>query len=317
MFRDLVRPFLESGIAHGEILEAGCGTGNVAFEIAGLFPDAKVTAIDITEKSLEIANRKLTGGHIPNLEFRRSDLMEYDPELGNFDFIHCQGVLHHLSSPLKGLQNLYMYLKPGGYAYVWLYMLLGRRFILDIREIMDIFKDQVISDNDRLGLLKLILEAGGRQNRSEGLKRHAPDNQTPLKTGFMERLIFYMRLAGNKGISGTVRAIVKKITGGGKSGNSIPGQTELAAIESGLVDMYLHPHDIFFRMHEVLQMIGESGFLLHKISDGMSVDLKNCLGDGELLDIALKLPASEQLRLIEVLEKPSGVGFFLRKAETS
>ena len=45
---------------------------------------------------------------------------------GEFDFINCVGVLHHLPEPDKGIQALAKKLKPGGILHVFVYAELGR-----------------------------------------------------------------------------------------------------------------------------------------------------------------------------------------------
>ena len=120
------------------LLDAGCGTGNILIDIARHLPDVEITAIDLTDESLRIAQSKAQSLQLKNIEFQKSNLLEYDPKLGLFDFIYCQGVIHHLSSPVEGMRNLNRYLKHDGHAFVWLYGLLGRRNILDMREALKI-----------------------------------------------------------------------------------------------------------------------------------------------------------------------------------
>jgi SAM-dependent methyltransferase len=56
------------------------------------------------------------------------------PDLGGkFDFVNCIGVLHHLASPLAGLQSLNTVLKPDGGMNLMVYGELGRRGIYDFQ----------------------------------------------------------------------------------------------------------------------------------------------------------------------------------------
>ena len=85
------------------ILVAGCGTSQAARH-ALMEPDARVTAIDISETSLR-HTRDLQQKHdIRNLQLHRLAI-ERIGELGEtFDQIVCTGVLHHLSDPDVGLR---------------------------------------------------------------------------------------------------------------------------------------------------------------------------------------------------------------------
>ena len=48
----------------GDILEIGCGTGIFTSKLAGLYRDARITAMDISEEMVNIARRKVPGGNI-------------------------------------------------------------------------------------------------------------------------------------------------------------------------------------------------------------------------------------------------------------
>ena len=87
------------------ILVAGCGTSQAARH-ALMEPDARVTAIDVSETSLR-HTRDLQQKHdIRNLQLHQLAI-ERIGELGEtFDQIVCTGVLHHLSDPDAGLRSL-------------------------------------------------------------------------------------------------------------------------------------------------------------------------------------------------------------------
>jgi SAM-dependent methyltransferase len=107
--------------ADAELLLAGCGTGREAAILAARYPEARITAIDISEASLAFA-----ADRVPGVDFRLLDLHRV-AELGrSFDLIVTSGVLHHLPDPEKGWQALVSVLKPGGAIKVMLYSRLGR-----------------------------------------------------------------------------------------------------------------------------------------------------------------------------------------------
>jgi len=99
--------------ANREILVAGCGTSQAAIH-ALREPDARVTAIDISETSLRHTPDLQRKYGVQNLDLHRLPV-EQVGELGRmFDQIVCTGVLHHLPDPDLGLRSLRSVLVPGG-----------------------------------------------------------------------------------------------------------------------------------------------------------------------------------------------------------
>ncbi|HZZ23273.1 MAG TPA: class I SAM-dependent methyltransferase [Roseiarcus sp.] len=107
------------------ILVAGCGTSQAA-RYALTEPDARVTAIDISETSLR-HTRDLQHKHdIRNLQLHRLAI-ERIGDLGEtFDQIVCTGVLHHLSDPDAGLRSLRNVLAVNGAMHIMVYAPYGR-----------------------------------------------------------------------------------------------------------------------------------------------------------------------------------------------
>ena len=113
------------------ILDAGCGTGSSTDYLIHLNPEAEVTAIDISEKALEIAETRchrsgVIAKHAKSVKFLNLRLEEATQLEGEFDFINSVGVLHHLPEPEKGIQALAKKLKPGGIFHIFVYAELGR-----------------------------------------------------------------------------------------------------------------------------------------------------------------------------------------------
>ena len=107
------------------ILVAGCGTSQAA-RYALTEPEARVTAIDVSETSLR-HTRDLQHKHdIRNLRLHQLSI-ERIGQLGEtFDQIVCTGVLHHLSDPDAGLRSLRKVLAVDGAMHVMVYAPYGR-----------------------------------------------------------------------------------------------------------------------------------------------------------------------------------------------
>jgi SAM-dependent methyltransferase len=124
---------LEKPRADRTILVAGCGTSQAARH-ALMEPDARVTAIDISETSLR-HTRDLQHKHgLRNLRLHRLAI-ERIGELGEtFDQIVCTGVLHHLSDPDAGLKSLRNALAVDGAMHIMVYAPYGRAGIYMIQD---------------------------------------------------------------------------------------------------------------------------------------------------------------------------------------
>src|SRR5246127_401103 len=106
--------------ANREILVAGCGTSQAAIH-ALREPNARVTAIDISETSLRHTRDLRQKYGLRNLDLHRLAI-EQVRELGQtFDQIVCTGVLHHLPDPDIGLRSLRNVLAPNGAMHLMVY----------------------------------------------------------------------------------------------------------------------------------------------------------------------------------------------------
>ena len=116
---------LEKPRADRNILIAGCGTSQ-AVRHAMMEPEARVTAIDISETSLR-HTRELQQKHdVRNLRLHRLAIERIEELDETFDRIVCTGVLHHLSDPDAGLKSLRNVLTVDGAMHVMVYAPYGR-----------------------------------------------------------------------------------------------------------------------------------------------------------------------------------------------
>jgi magnesium-protoporphyrin O-methyltransferase len=81
--RDQMRALMLSRLPEDlRVLDAGCGTGAMATELAQR--GAQVTAVDISPQLIEIAKRRLHPALADQVDFQSGDMS--DPALGRFDF---------------------------------------------------------------------------------------------------------------------------------------------------------------------------------------------------------------------------------------
>ncbi|MDX5434320.1 MAG: class I SAM-dependent methyltransferase [Halomonas sp.] len=94
------------------VLEFGCGTGSTAIIHA---PHVReIVAIDISDKMLEIAERKARDAGVENITFRQGTLEEVKLEEASFDAVLGLNILHLLEDLDATLARVHCLLKPGG-----------------------------------------------------------------------------------------------------------------------------------------------------------------------------------------------------------
>jgi SAM-dependent methyltransferase len=100
------------------LLELGCGTGELAHELAVL-TEARVTGVDLSERFIAQARHDYQR---PNLEFIVADLTREIPATHQecYHAITGNGILHHLYHHLDTvLPALHRWLQPGGRLVFW------------------------------------------------------------------------------------------------------------------------------------------------------------------------------------------------------
>ena len=95
-----------------KVLDAGCGSGIVARQLAGKHPNTHIVGIDLSQERISYARER--AAQLTNLEFRVGSLLEAVP--GQYDRIVCRYVLEHFSpdQQLVAVKNLANSLLPGG-----------------------------------------------------------------------------------------------------------------------------------------------------------------------------------------------------------
>ena len=107
------------------ILEAGCGTGQLSIFLS-IGTNNKVISLDTTKQSLLIAKKFIDKNSIKNIKLINADIHNGQLTENYFDFIICNGVLHHTKNAKDGFDILIKSLKKNGYIIVGLYNKYGR-----------------------------------------------------------------------------------------------------------------------------------------------------------------------------------------------
>lgn len=98
-----------------EILELGCGTGNLSVYLRELFPNARLSLVDLSPDMLTQAALKL-GGKRERLELIQGGFMDLEFPPSRFDLVVSSMALHHLRDEEKPVlyDRIFQWLKPGG-----------------------------------------------------------------------------------------------------------------------------------------------------------------------------------------------------------
>lgn len=100
------------------VLDAGCGNGRVTALLRAHAPaETEIVGIDLVASPVAAANLS----DAPNVTIRPGNLLGDLTDLGHFDFIYCQEVLHHTGSPFEAFENLTRRLAPGGEIAIYVY----------------------------------------------------------------------------------------------------------------------------------------------------------------------------------------------------
>jgi ubiquinone/menaquinone biosynthesis C-methylase UbiE len=100
--------------AGSNVLEAGCGVGAQTIILARNSPNAKITAVDLSEESLRTAKKRVSSQGFTNVTFHQSDIFHLPYEDDSFDHLFLCFVLEHLPNPIEALLCLRRVLKRGG-----------------------------------------------------------------------------------------------------------------------------------------------------------------------------------------------------------
>jgi ubiquinone/menaquinone biosynthesis C-methylase UbiE len=100
------------------VLDDGCGSGRYTLALKELGVNNAV-GIDVSQNSIDFANKMNI--FKDDVSFLKASVLDLPFEDEKFDFVFSNGVLHHTTNTLLGLEEIYRVLKPGGSCWLYLY----------------------------------------------------------------------------------------------------------------------------------------------------------------------------------------------------
>ena len=109
----------ETALRGATFLDAGCGGFAGGAMAAATLGARTVCAVDLSGRNVRTAKARLAG--IARSLVSRQNLRGLGLATARFDFVFCNGVLHHTEDPPGAFRELVRVLKPGGRVYVGVY----------------------------------------------------------------------------------------------------------------------------------------------------------------------------------------------------
>ena len=125
------------------VIEIGSGTCQLANYLA-IGTNNRVFAFDGSLHSLKIGKDFATKSGINNIEFVRGDIFDKNFNNNVFDYIWCNGVLHHTKDPYEAFRSIIPSLKKNGYILLGLYNKIGRLRTIFRKYVYKLFGKKVL-----------------------------------------------------------------------------------------------------------------------------------------------------------------------------
>jgi ubiquinone/menaquinone biosynthesis C-methylase UbiE len=95
-----------------DILDVGCGTGEITARLGERYPGATLTGVDLIERHLELA-RSRCAGLAERISFRAADAFALPFADATFDLVVCRHMLQAVPRPVEAMAEMVRVLRPG------------------------------------------------------------------------------------------------------------------------------------------------------------------------------------------------------------
>src|SRR5262245_9675390 len=102
-------PILRRHPPAGDVLDVGCGTGEIDARLLEAFPGIRLTGVDLDEGHLERARARCPGARFQNADAQALPFADQ-----SFDLVVCRHVLQAVSDAPRALAEMRRVARPGG-----------------------------------------------------------------------------------------------------------------------------------------------------------------------------------------------------------
>ena len=115
LYRRVAEDVAEAAPTGGAVLDAGCGSGRLAAQIARRRPDLRVHGVDLEPGMVEVATRRAARENLTDrVEFTVADLADLPLPDDSVDLIVSTASLHHWTDVAAVIASLGRVLRPDG-----------------------------------------------------------------------------------------------------------------------------------------------------------------------------------------------------------
>ena len=112
--RELVAHAARGATTGAIVLDLGCGTGDLAFDVARAIPGARVTGLDASPNMIDAACRRASVDGGAQVQFAVGDMTEIDAATGSVDLVTAGYAFRNVPDHRAALREAARVLKPGG-----------------------------------------------------------------------------------------------------------------------------------------------------------------------------------------------------------
>lgn len=185
-------------VANLSILDVGCGTGYKALGMWKANPGAKIVGIDISPKSIELAQQRFEFNQIPDATFQVLDVAELSQLNQQFDYINCDELLYLFPNPAEVLGLMRQVLKPQGIIHSNLHSSLQRAAFFRAQEMFRLMG--LMDENPEETEIQLALEILKSLKPEVDLRRRTYPNDQDLAENVSDQdVLMNLLFQGDKG----------------------------------------------------------------------------------------------------------------------
>ena len=228
-----------------KFLDVGCGTGHVLVGVAKRHPDWACYGIDLSQASLDVAE-KLSLMHGAQVAVTRGSYLDPSPFGFKFDVICAMGTIHHCADPHAALINLKKHLKRDGYLLMHLYGLRCDREKFDIKESLSILEPELSALDRRFDFYTALMD----HNQRRWVKRLVLSSPSDMFAAGRAAWRNFMRRRAKVSWSPSYRERYDRVS-------------------APWIDHFCHPCERAYEVPQVRELVESSGFeVIHMLAQG-------------------------------------------------